>query len=418
MITTNNDKIKTYTEAVARGDYDLGACNLYGKHDNVRTFWEDQLTRFVLRPFLTKLVEDRKARGEKTRIIDLGSGSGQGYELLTRIDKRDLDLGLLHDRALPIDEIESYLGLDISQPMVDKGNEIFRDEDNMRFIQGDLTNGLDSARDEKPFDLYFSSYGSFSHLSKESLQNLLTDICEHGNNESLVVLDLIGRYSIEWPQYWNAETEEEKVRDYSMNYLHLGLDYEVETEHFPIRFWTGFELDKLMLDINKDTKGQIEIVKKLDRSILVGRHTDTRLYNPRLQSTRRGVNCLHENYMRTDLSKLIIDHDLAPEHPKVSPFLNELIKSWNILVDFCNKRLLGEMQLIELENWSEFPSALQFSLMVIDRVITDTGWMWYGEPRANIIESQLGYALRNLESSMQHGLGCGHGLVAILKVTK
>ena len=76
------------------------------------------------------------------------------------------------------------------------------------------------------------------------------------------------------------------------------------------------------------------------------------------------------------------------------------------------------MSLMKLEDWSEFPSHLQFVLMNIDRVITDTGWMWYGEPRANIIEPQLGYALRNLEIKLQKGLGCGHGLVAIFKVTK
>jgi hypothetical protein len=44
--------------------------------------------------------------------------------------------------------------------------------------------------------------------------------------------------------------------------------------------------------------------------------------------------------------------------------------------------------------------------------------MGYGEPRANIIEPQLGYALRSLEINMQQGIGCGHGLVAFLKITK
>lgn len=71
-----------------------------------------------------------------------------------------------------------------------------------------------------------------------------------------------------------------------------------------------------------------------------------------------------------------------------------------------------------MENWSEFSSHLQYVLMVIDRVINDTEWMWYGEPRANIIEPQLGYALRSLESNMQKGLGCGHGFIVILKVNK
>ena len=70
------------------------------------------------------------------------------------------------------------------------------------------------------------------------------------------------------------------------------------------------------------------------------------------------------------------------------------------------------------EDWPEYSNHLQFVLMNIDRVIADTGWMWYGEPRANIIEPQLGYALRSLEINMQKGIGCGHSMVAILKVTK
>ena len=70
------------------------------------------------------------------------------------------------------------------------------------------------------------------------------------------------------------------------------------------------------------------------------------------------------------------------------------------------------------EDWPEYSNHLQIVLMNIYRVIADTGWMWYGEPRANIIEPQLGYALRSLEINMQKGVGYGHGLVAILEVTK
>ena len=124
-----DNKMRTYSDAVQRGDYDRYSGNIFGKHDNVRTYWEDQLTRFVLRPYLSKLVTDRQNQGKKLRILDLGSGTGQGYELITKIDKRDLDLSLQHDRVLPDDGIEVYLGLDLCQEMVDKGNETFRDNE-------------------------------------------------------------------------------------------------------------------------------------------------------------------------------------------------------------------------------------------------------------------------------------------------
>lgn len=413
-----DNKMRTYSDAVQRGDYNLYSGNIFGKHDNVRTYWEDQLTRFVLRPYLSKLVTDRQNQGKKLRILDLGSGTGQGYELITKIDKRDLDLSLQHDRVLPDDGIEVYLGLDLCQEMVDKGNEIFKDNANITFKQADLREGLDMVKKERPFDIYFSSYASMSHLDKRHLAQLLKDICNHSSNESIIILDFLGRYSIEWPDYWNVEAEAEKIRDYSMSYLSLGSARNVEVEHFPIRFWTGDEVENLAEEIFLETKIQIELLKKFDRSILIGRHTDTRQYNPMLKPIRKTVNCLHENYMRTDLSELIIDAAIIPNHPVVTPFLNELINSWNVLVNYCQQRFEDHMSLMKLDDWSEFPSHLQFVLMNIDRVITDTGWMWYGEPRANIIEPQLGYALRNLEIKLQRGVGCGHGLVAIFKVIK
>lgn len=158
-----------------RGDYNLYKGNLYGKYDNVRTCWEDQLTRFALRPFLAKITEEKRKKGEKVRVLDLGCGSGQGYELITLIDdKRDLDLGLQHDRVLPENEIEIYLGLDYSQAMVEKGTELFANKPHMKFKQVDLSKGLSAIKDEKPFDLYFSSYGSLSHLSKKNFTRFVS----------------------------------------------------------------------------------------------------------------------------------------------------------------------------------------------------------------------------------------------------
>ncbi|MCP5004766.1 MAG: class I SAM-dependent methyltransferase [Planctomycetes bacterium] len=412
------NKIKTYAEAVQRGDYNLYSGNLFGKHDNVRTYWEDQLTRIVLRPYLSKLVADRQNQGRNLRILDLGSGTGQGYELITKIDKLDLDLSLQHDRILPEDKIDVYLGLDLCQEMVDKGNAIFKDNANINFQQADLREGLATVKDEKSFDIYFSSYASMSHLDKQHLIRLLKDICIHSSNDSLIIFDFLGRYSIEWPDYWNVGTEAEKIRDYSMSYLHSKSEEDVEVEHFPVRFWTGDEVENLAEEIFPETKIRIELLRKFDRSILVGRHMDTKQYNPILKPMRKTVNCLHENYMRTDLSNLIIDTSIIPNHTVTTSFLNELVKSWNVLVNYCQQRFENHMSLMDLEDWSEFPNHLQFVLMNIDRVINDTGWMWYGEPRANIIEPQLGYALRNLEIKLQKGLGCGHGLVAIFKVTK
>lgn len=411
---------QTYTQAVREGKYDLYVGNLFGKYDNVRTYWEDQLTRIALRPFLRELVEHRCQNNQGLRIVDLGCGAGQGYQILTQIDRRDLDLGLQHQRVLPTEKIDLYLGLDISAAMVDKGQILFEHEPHVTFAQADLRQGLGAIKTEQePFDIYFSAYGSLSHLARQDLVTLLQDVCQHSCDGSLVVLDLLGRYSIEWPDFWQATSESEKVQQYTMSYLYSpAARQQIDSETFPLRFWTGPEIKELAQELTVATGAKVEVVKLMDRSVLVGRHTDTQEYNSQLKPIRRSINSLHEDYIRTNLEDLMIDPKMVPDHPLIAPYLHQLISAWNIVVEYCQKRLSQRCSLIELAGWDEFTKPLQFTLMMIDRAISDVSWMWYGDPRANIIEPQLGYALRTLEYEMQQGYGCSHGLLAILKIKK
>ncbi|MDI6885949.1 MAG: hypothetical protein QMD22_06320 [archaeon] len=52
----------------------------------------------------------------------------------------------------------------------------------------------------------------------------------------------------------------------------------------------------------------------------------------------------------------------------------------------------------------------------LERMVESTIWMNNSNHRENVIEPQLGYALRNLEMRMQRGLGAAHGLLAVLSV--
>jgi hypothetical protein len=52
------------------------------------------------------------------------------------------------------------------------------------------------------------------------------------------------------------------------------------------------------------------------------------------------------------------------------------------------------------------------------RVVEGVGWLSTGLPRENIIEPQLGYALRQLVCALQQGQGCAHGLVGIFAIDK
>lgn len=413
---------RTYTEAVIRGDYDLYIGNLFGKYDNVRIYWEDQLTRFGLRPHIAQLAARKRRQQQGVRIVDLGCGAGQGFDVLTKINRSDLDLSLNHDRILPESNVELYLGLDLSHSMVEKGNELFANKPHVRFRQADLRDGLDAIKDdEAPFDIYFSSYASFSHLQTEHLKALLRDIYHHSRDGSLIVLDLLGRYSIEWPCYWSVDPNDGGAfLNYSMSYLTPEYELNGHVDYFPMRYWAGSEVDQLVEELSTEHAGQIEVLGKFDRSIMVGRHVDTREYNPDVAPLRRMVNRLHEDYMRTDLQQLMVDRSTFPQHadPQVNRFFDNLIHDWNLLLEFCEQRLQENISIVELAGWSDYSAPLQFAIMTMDRVINDTGWMWNGDPRANIIEPQLGYGLRSLESSLQQGLGCGHGLVAVLRVNK
>jgi len=295
-------------------------------------------------------------------------------------------------------------------------------------VQGNLNDGLAAIADEEPFDLYFCAYGSMSHLETASLVSLMEDVAAHATDRSLVVMDLLGRYSLEWPDNWQAQSDGDTYRDYTMSYLYRDVNNQIMTgvdvEHFPMRYWTGAEIDKLIAGVNRTVQHSngaertLHIRQKFDRSIFVGRHIDTGEYNAKLKPMRRVINSLHEDYIRTDLNLLFWEPQCIPEHPDeaVNEFFEELMTSWNRVVDFAQTRLQGTVSLANISDWEQFSAPLQFTLMTLDRVITSVEWMWYGDPRANIIEPQLGYALRNLEHKLQQGLGCGHGFMVILEM--
>ena len=52
------------------------------------------------------------------------------------------------------------------------------------------------------------------------------------------------------------------------------------------------------------------------------------------------------------------------------------------------------------------------------RVVRAAAGTNIGTPRTSLVEPQLGYCLRELEIGLQKGLGCGHGLVAILEMVR
>ena len=145
---------RTYAETVARGFYGKHQGGTFGKHDNVRTYWEDPVTRVALRPFVRQVEAARAAAGHGVRVLDLGSGSGEGYQLLTHIAQRGLTADVALQYVLPSDRLSAYMGLDLSEAMVVKGRENYAHVEGVSFHQADLRDGLGPA----------ASRGAFRHL--------------------------------------------------------------------------------------------------------------------------------------------------------------------------------------------------------------------------------------------------------------
>jgi hypothetical protein len=257
-----------------------------------------------------------------------------------------------------------------------------------------------------------------SHLGSAALRRLIAGIGDHARPGAVVVLDLIGRCSLEWPGYWSARHESEKVRQYSMSYLynesqrHCG-----DIEEFPLRFWTGAEVRRLCRDLGEETGVTLRVDHLLDRSLFVGRHVDTREYGCPLPPLRGLVNRLLEPNVRTRLERLKVAPDVVRPDTEPGRFFTSLTRCWNELLDFTLERVGGtRVDLVAMPGWREFPPELQLALMTMDRLIDSVSWIDVGDPRANIVEPQLAYVLCRLEHALQRGLGCGHGLVAVLRV--
>jgi hypothetical protein len=158
--------------------------------------------------------------------------------------------------------------------------------------------------------------------------------------------------------------------------------------------------------------------------VLTGRHIDTGDYNPMAQPTRGAVNSLHESNVRTDLQQLLFDYVPKPGFDFLNKYYEHVQASWNLLV-----RYSGELLRLYDENARAYtdtpppcpaacPEPVRTMLDRMTRIVEGTGWYGIGLPRENIIEPQLGYALRHVVCELQQGQGCGHGLVAILEIDR
>ncbi len=436
-----------YDEAIGSGRYEPPS-GLIGKYDNVRRLWEDEVIGIFLSPYLEQLVVE----GNKLRILDLGCGSGDGYDLLMGVKRQNVTTSEHNVNVINPDLIDTYLGFDINPSLIAQANAIHSGSPGVVFEEMDFNRLPSEFNEEAPYDLYFAAYGTLSHNSDDETVRLLSQIAKHGRDGSIILCDWLGRYSYEWQPLWAKDMEQNKTIDYLISYIYSNGDVgEKEISSFPLRLLSSKETLAIIEESSRDAGVEIEPEELFDRSIFMGRHIDTAQYNPCCKPMRRALNSLLEPNIRTNLEDLTVDYVPKEGFPELNSFYQNLEGCWNALVRYTMellqhfdaeelRRLLGaggealdvpsflrraqSVPASRLESTSQTSTtvtpepALKEAMLEMERAVTGASALNIADPRANIIEPQLCYCLRQLEMELQQGEGCGHGLVAILKVHK
>ncbi len=415
---------KAYSEAVDTGKYNK-TTGLLGKYDNVRRFWEDQLSGIFLRPALNELVKNKTDRLERIRILDLGCGSGDAYDLIMNIYTKDPGIYDYITGAITHENLQEYVGLDVNEDLLEQARQYWAGNAKLRFVTGDLSQGLpESSVGNEAFDMYYTSYGTLAHFTDEVNTRLIADIFKHASNGALFVGDWLGRYSYEWQDLWHHSANEEYFMDYRISYIYEKDERNnADIASFPLRLMTRDEIMKIINKASDRSGVKVVPVCFYDRSIFVGRHLETGDYNRYCPPMRSRVNSLFESYMRTDLSSIKFDYVPRQGFDHLNNFFEMYFMSCNALVDYTISLLSqyeSESGLIksEPEIKSYFPEPLKEVMRTMRKVVEGVGSLKYGEVRANFIEPQLGYALRELEIKLQPGTGVGHSLAGIFRIEK
>jgi len=400
-----------YDEALKSGQYQKPG-GLRGKYDNVRRFWEDEQLGLYLRPYLEELVASRKERGARLRILDLGCGSGDGLEMLASINRSHSSISDHDIKIIPPSMIESYQGIDMNEELLRQAQSIYRGKPNLFFSLADFNNC--ELVTQQPYDLYLANYGGLSHNRDEQTVSLLSRIARRAKQGAIIVIDWLGRFSYEWQTLWTADFEHNQWMDYVISYLYSGGDDPKRSlTHFPLRIMGRSEVMRIYEQVREKVNGDITLLELADRSSLVGRHMDTAQYNPHCQPLRRMVNSLFEPNLGTSLDELIVRYVPREGFDEINDYYQCLTEYWNYLV-YYTKALLGQDSLPEAP--PRVPAIVKRALGTmrkIARVATSTK---IGNPRAGLVEPQLGLCLQQIEMGVQKGLGCGHGLVAIFRL--
>jgi len=410
-----------YGRLVRDGHYEQAPSGLWGKYDHVRRIWEDQVTRFAIRGALDEHVRQARQAGRGLRVIDLGCGSGEGWDLLCKVPVGAQAGGGRY--VLGPDDLAAYHGIDLCPDMVAACCASFQDRPQASFAQGDLNDLAGHLRRLQPFDLYYNSYGSLSHLADDGLRRLVSATLDHQSGPLTLVIDVHGQFSPEWPGYWgySRDATAPRMQPYNMVWMYPEAERArrlEEQRNYRIRYWRGEELRSFLLDI-PGVGDRLRDLTLCDRSVLVGRHMDTACFDPQARPVRREVNTLFEFNTAARLDLLSVPPMPASGDATVDVFFRDYARAWDAVVSWFSNLLQGVQAPSPADlcgAGGPIPAILQQGMQAITEAARQLAWFDPGDPEANLLQPQLGLLLRQLEYHLQRGLGCGHGLLAVLQL--
>lgn len=406
-------KTELYEIAAHRGFYGGTPSGLFGIKDNVRKYWEDTFIKLSLRA----AVEQILAQKGKIRILDLGCGSGDGIELLTHIPTANPFEAAHKDFVLTPLEIDFYKGLDISATMLAQGQRNYPNLAHIRFEAADLAAGLPCAADE-PYDLYFSSYCALSPLTCQELEALTQAIFAHAGARGYLVFDLHGRYSPEWPQYWEKNCQTQSP--YNTAYLLPPSEQTPEQiQWFDVTYWNDAELIQMIGRAARATRRSAQILALQDRSILIGRHMETTLFKSERQQFRQQVNRLFDHDHRGEINVLNVDLDYLEDVKSIQP------QAWHRIMEYRQQwqTVVMMLQALMTNHNANVKKLIETSPNALTEELKMLAWLYRNADRfpvpdfwASVIGPQVACVLRNLELNLPMGLGCGHSLFCLVEI--
>ena len=119
----------------------------------------------------------------------------------------------------------------------------------------------------------------------------------------------------------------------------------------------------------------------------------------------------------------MVDYVPLPGFDRLNNFFEMFFMSCNTLIQYTISLLSeydseAEKMRIVPDILPFYPEPLKEVMYSMRRLIEGVAWLKWGDARANVIESHLGYSLRKLEMDMQPGTGVGHSLVGLFEIRK